>query len=303
MNLRKSLILGSIAFTAGLLALPISAEAASGIQISPLTFNLEIPTTASSSGSIIVTNQNDTVLNYVIETENFASVDDQGAVSFAGQEEPTGVTSLADWFTYDSPKEGSLAPRKDTTINFTIDVPEGAEPGGHYAAIFAREVKKNPSGQAEIGIASRVGTLVLVSVPGITTKTAQMSDFTYPKFVWHGPNEFTMKVKNTGTVHYDSKGTVELKSILGQVTTVDMGSHTIIPNSSRTYLGTWLSKYPFGYYNVTASVLDGNNQPVTETGIIWAIPLLIVIPTILGLIILIWLITYLRKHLRFVSKE
>ncbi|MCL5407697.1 MAG: hypothetical protein M1429_04335 [Patescibacteria group bacterium] len=297
-----SLFLSSLVLIGLLLASPYSSKAANrGIQISPLTFNLDIPTNGTGSGKIIVTNLNNADLNYALEVENFAGVTDDGAVTFAGKEEQGDVTTLADWFTFDAPKEGTIPPNKDKEINFTIQIPQGAEPGGHYAAIFAREVKKSPTGQAEVGIASRVGALVLVSVPGQTSKTAEITDFTYPKFVWRGPNEFTMKVLNTGTVHFDSQANVELKSIIGTTTNVDMGKHTLIPKNTRSYIGNWATKYPFGYYKVTAKAINGNNQPITTTGVIWAIPLIIVIPIIIILIIIILLIKYIRKHYRYVS--
>lgn len=295
-----SLLFGCGLIFSFLIAIPLTAKAATnGIQISPLTFNLEIPKSGIGSGKIIVTNSNDDALDYVIEVENFAGVTDEGSVSFAGSELEGAVTSLADWFTFDAPKEGQLAAHKDKEIGFTINLPADAEPGGHYAAVFAREVRKNPDGKVVMGVASRVGVLVLISVPGETSKSAQITDFTYPKFVWRGPNDFTMKVQNTGTVHYDSPATVELKNIFGQTTTVDMGKHTLIPKYERLYTGKWASKYPIGYYKVTAKTFDGANNPITTIAVIWAIPLVIVIPVLIGLILLIIIIKYLRKHLRF----
>lgn len=274
-----------------------------GIQISPLSFNLDIPTGGSGSGKIVVTNRNTAELSYVIEVENFAGVNDNGSVMFAGKEPDAVVTSLADWFTFDSPKEGTLAPGKEQEINFTITIPTNAEPGGHYAAVFSRETSSPSAKTSQINVASRVGALVLVSVPGITTKTAALKDFSYPKFVWRGPNELTMKVANTGTIHYDSPATATLKNVFGTTTTVDMGTHTIIPSSERSYVGKWATKYPFGYYKVTASALDGNKNAVTTTGVIWALPLIIVIPLIVLIILIIVLVKYIKKHFKYVAAK
>jgi hypothetical protein len=299
----KGLVLAGLLSIIMLISLPISAKAAdNGIEISPLSFNLDIPAGGSNTGQIIVTNHNSTGLNYVIEVSDFASVDDNGAVSFiAPNQQPTGVTSLADWFTFDS-QQGVVPPSSDKIVHFSINIPVGADPGGHYAAIFAREIKKSPSGQAEIGIASRVGTLVLVSVPGKVTKTAQITDFSYPKFVWGGPVQFTMKAQNTGTVHFDIDGKVSLQNIIGKAKLVDLGTHTIIPSDSRNYVGNWQNKYPFGIYKTTPYIALGQNVLDTAATVtIVAIPLMIVIPLILGLIILIWLLSFLHNHFRFVE--
>lgn len=289
-----------------LLMVPLNIKAAErkGIQISPLTFDFKVEDSKTQSGTVTITNLNDEVLSYVIEVENFADVNEQGAPSFAGKLVEGGNTTLADWFTFDGPKEGTLEPKKSQAINFSIEIPVGADPGGHYVAVFAREVKKNAEGKTELGVASRVGSLVLVTVPGYVTRTAAISDFVFPKFVWKGPVDFTLKVKNTGTAHFDSTATAELVPIAGQTVSVDLGTHTLIPNTSsgRDYKGTWTKKYPFNYYKVNAKALEGNGGAVTVNGgVIVAIPLIIVIPVLIGLVLIIMLIGYLRKHLRFRS--
>lgn len=270
-----------------------------GIQISPLTFKFDVEEGKSQTGKIFVKNLNDEPMNYICESEDFNNVSDEGAPSFAGQNNELGVTTLADWISFQNDQEGILKPGEEKEINFIIDVPIGAEPGGHYAAVFAKTVKKNAEGKTELGISSRVGSLILVSIPGETVKTAQITDFSSPKFVWKGPVDFSMKVKNTGTIHYDSVGTVEIKPLLGKTSIVDLGTHTVIPKNSRIYNAQWPNKYPFGYYAITALATDGDNNVITTTSVMWALPLIIVIPVLVGLVVVIFLIIYLRRHLRF----
>lgn len=287
------------------LLLPFFARAdKTGIQISPVTYNFEINPNESKEFTISLTNLNSTDLNYVIEIEDFSQVSDEGAPSFAGAatSSDTSVTTLKDWIITkkNSDKEGIISPKQIKDIVFSVTIPKGAEPGGHYAAVFAKEVKKNAEGQTELGVTSRVGTLILVSVPGDVSKSAEISEFKAPTLVWHGPIDFGMKVKNIGSVHYDSEAKVDAKSWLGKHYVIDLGKHTIIPNNERKYSGTWQSRYPFGRYTLTASATNGNGQPVTTTAILWAIPLVIVIPILVGIIILIWIIIYLRRHVRIV---
>lgn len=280
---------------------PIAAKAENkGIQISPLTFNFDIKTAeVKSDNKILIKNNNAEAMNYALEVENFNKVSNEGAPSFSGLETQEGVSTLMDWITFSAPKEGVLKPGEEKEINFAVSVPNGAEPGGHYAAIFVKEVRKTPEGQVEIGISSRVGTLLLVSVPGETKKGARLFDFSFPKFVWKGPISFSMKVENSGTIHYDSKGEVSIKPILGTTAKVDMGTHTIIPKNTRDFEGKWNKKFPFGYYTLTASATDGNGQPITTTGVLWAIPLMIVLPAIVGLILIIIIIKYIKRHFQF----
>lgn len=289
-----------------LLALPNASKAEDlGIQISPLTYNFEIQPGASQEAKIIVTNTNVTLLNYVVEVENFNQVSNEGAPSFSGTSTDSSVTTLKDWITLKdkSVSEGVIAPKEAKTLEFDITIPKGAEPGGHYAAIFAKEVKKTAEGKTEIGVSSRVGALILVTVPGEVVKSAAISSFSFPKFVWRGPVELGMVVKNTGTTHYDSKASAEISPLLGSIQNVDMGVHTIIPNNERSYEGTWPNKYPFGYYKVKGIATDGNGNQILVNSAIWALPLIIVLPVLVGLILLIWIITYLRRHVKFVDDK
>lgn len=299
----KKIITAGLVLFVSLLVFPFYAQAATrkGIQISPLTYNFEIQDSASTTGKIIITNLNDQELNYSIEVEDFSSVSDSGAPSFGAVHDENAVTTLSDWFTFDSPKEGALAAHTDLTVTFTITIPAGAEPGGHYAAVFAKEVKKTAEGRTELGVASRVGTLILVSVPGITTNGVKISDFKFPRMVWQGPVNLSLKATNTGTVHYDSKSEVKVESMFGGVNNVSMGTHTVLPGNHRAFSGTWGSKFPFGRYTATASVTDGNGQIVTTSGIIWALPLMIVIPLLILIILIVLAIRYAKKHLKFVK--
>lgn len=308
-----SLLAGTFLF------LPFSASAQqSGIQISPVTYNFDIKPGETQKAKITLTNLNDEELNFVTEKENFSNVSEEGAPSFAAKDLKEGVTSLADWITFDDQAEGKLAAKKEKEIIFTISIPEGAEPGGHYAAVFAKQIKKTAEGKTELGVSSRVGTLILVSIPGATSKNAEITEFRAPKLVLKGPIEclkdssdpnkvalgscFTMKVKNTGTVHFDSKGTVEIRSLFGQVSTVDLGTHTIIPQNIRSFFGGWDKKYPFGYYRLTATATDGEGKPITATAAMWAIPLIIVLPALVIIIIIIMVWRFVKRNYKVVSK-
>ena len=284
------------------LLFPMSAKAVSqGIQISPINYSYEISAGNSVNAQFVISNVTDQPMNYLLETENFSDVSDEGAPSFGGiDQQEQGVTTLKDWINIAAAdKEGAIAPGDNRMISFSIDIPVGADPGGHYAALFAKQITKTPEGKTVLGVSNRVGALVLVTVPGSVTKSAQVTESSFTKFFWKDPAQFTMKVKNTGTVHYDSKGKATLTSLLGKTTEVDLGTHTIIPSFSRSFTGSWAKKYPFGYYKVALSATDGNGNPVTVNGVLWAIPIMIVIPVVILLVLVIWIIVYLRRHVRF----
>jgi len=274
-----------------------------GIQISPLTYNFEIQPGGSQTAKITLTNRNDEILNFIMETEDFAAVSEEGAPSFTVTPKKEGVTTLADWIAFPSVKEGAIEPKGEKEITFAINIPQQAEPGGHYAAVFAKEVKKTPEGKTEIGVASRVGTLLLISVPGLVTKTAEITEFSPPKFVWRGPVDLKMKVQNTGSVHYDSLAQVVLKPLWGKEGTVEMGTHTIIPKSIRSYEGKWDKRYPLGYYRLKATAQDGDKGEVEKSATLIAIPLEIAVPVLVVLIIILIVIKYVRRHYKVIANQ
>jgi|GEM_PF-1686490 len=313
MNIKKPKSLLIITASA-ILAFGFGASAqASGMRISPLTYNFEISPGESQIANMVITNRNETPLNYVTEVELFSNVSEEGAPSFTANPPQTGITTLMDWIEFDSDdNEGVIAPGEEKEINFTINVPEGAEPGGHYAGVFAKEIKKSETGATQLGVASRLGLLVLVSVPGKVTKTGVITDFIAPKFVWRGPIGLQLKVKNTGSVHYDSEAEISAKSLIGSNLVAAFGekpdgeinnTRTVIPGNTRLFEAKIDKKYPFGRYVITATALDGDDVPMTATAVVWALPLIIIIPVLAGLLLLIIIIKYLRTHLRFVSEK
>ncbi len=281
----------------------------SGIQISPIDYQFEIKPGESQIGKLTVTNKDKTVLNYSVEMELFSKIDEEGAPSFAGVQKTEGVTSLVDWITIaDADKSGQIEASGKKQFEFTINVPQGAEPGGHYAAIFIKQIKKDEQGKTQLGVSSRVGLLLLVSVPGNVKKAAKIESFTYPKFIWQGisdtkTREFEMRVSNEGSVHFDSTAKAELKPMLGKTQTVELGTHTILPDNTRVFKGAWLNKYPFGYYRITATATDGNGKAITTEGGVWAIPLIIVVPLLVGILLLWWLLHYIKSNFQFVKKD
>jgi hypothetical protein len=281
----------------------LKAADTQGIQISPTTYNYEIKPGESQSGKIILKNLNSNILNYVIEVEGFSKASDEGAPSFAIDSSAGCISSVSSWFFFKDEK-GQIPAGQQREIPFTVSVPKDAEPGGHYAAIFAKEVKEAAKGKSQLGISSRVGTLILIAVPGDVKMGAEITEFKTPRFVWNGSISFAMKVKNTGTVHYDSVGSVKIKSLVSKESKFELATHTILPQNSRNYEKNWTKKYPFGYYKITPIATDGNKQEISASTVtVIAIPLVIVIPILVLLILIILTISYLRKHLRFVNGQ
>lgn len=72
---------------------------------------------------------------------------------------------LSSWITLDT-SQFSLAAGEEKVINFTINVPANATPGGHYGAVFFKRPGSETSTSGNIGINVDYGVLILVNVAG-----------------------------------------------------------------------------------------------------------------------------------------
>jgi|GEM_PF-1129227 len=191
-------------------------------------------------------------------------------------------------------KEGSLKSKQEKIINFTVNVSADADPGGHYAGVFVRKVESATAGQ--VGVAGRVGTLVLVTVPGQITKKAEIKDFEVPESTFKiQPVDLSARVYNSGNTFYEAKAEIESSSIWG-TDKIDLGSHVIPHQNSRSYSASWSPKIPFGLYKLTLRVTDGDGTVHEKNASAWILPYEIVVPFIIIIILIILAIVFALRR-------
>lgn len=112
-----------------------SAHAA-GISISPLKFEYSLEAGKETSGTVKVTNDTGKPITLYTSKEDFVAGDDSGTPSFVKpQNQESDEFSLSSWISVED-KNLTLANGETREVRFSIKAPSGAEPGGHYGAIF-----------------------------------------------------------------------------------------------------------------------------------------------------------------------
>ncbi len=125
------------------------------------------------------------------------------------------VAGLASWIET-SPSEVHLKMGERIRTSFTIRIPENANAGGNYAAIFWGTSSPKESG-GNIGISSRIAILVLLNVSGEVIEDGQIKNFqTNKKTFNYLPIDFSYILKNNGTVHLKPEGKITIKNIFGR---------------------------------------------------------------------------------------
>lgn len=263
------------------------------VGISPLTFEL-----SGNPGDVIVNklkvyNPSTNRVGVKMDTEDIVSSGESGNVLVEPAE--TETYSLAQWVKI-TPKEFVLSPKEQKIVSFTISVPKNAEPGGHYGTILAST--ESVSGPKATGatIVQRVGSLVLLTVPGKMKEGLLVKRFTAPHYSEYGPIPFTIVFKNTGTVHVKPTGFITITDWWGKkVADLRFPSHNILPNGVRLIKVSFPKKWLWaGKYTATLSGSYGPSTIHLTPSVVtfWAFPWKVG----LGVLIVLLLLFLIRKR-------
>ncbi len=157
------------------------------LSISPLKFEFDITSSASTKEKIKVTNTWDTPITLYSSKEDFIAWDDTGTPQFVKPENQTNAEySLSNWITIED-ENITLAPKESREVYFSVKVPQNAEPGWHYAAVF---FSPGAPAWAQVAVVQRLWVLILVNVPGEVQIEGNLNTFK----IWEKlENTFTEK--------------------------------------------------------------------------------------------------------------
>lgn len=133
------------------------------LTVSPIKYEI-----ASDPGDTIqrtakLINLSNTSYNITTGTADFVSKGNTWAPTFIRKQIGT-LWEMSTWITIDT-DNFTIGPKETKDINFTIQIPENATPGGHYGAVFFKNTALGNS-QGQIGVSVDYGVLILVTVSG-----------------------------------------------------------------------------------------------------------------------------------------
>lgn len=273
----------------------ISAQT-TGVTISPLTFELTANPGDVFSNKLKVYNQTDSTMAIKMEIEDFTVTGEKGEVII----EPAGTEtySLAQWITTE-PETFTLTPKEQKIVDFTINVPVNAEPGGHYGSVLASTVGAITEGTPGVGVAQKVGALILLTVSGEIEEELIVKEFSALSFSEYGPVSFTIKFENTGTVHLRPRGFVTITNWWGKkVADIEFPQLNVIPGAVRRIEASWENKWLFGKYTATLVGGYGTINTPLEPSVFnfWVIPWKIVSGVFVALFLIIFYFYKTRKR-------
>lgn len=202
--------------------------------------------------NLFIRNDNDWDSEYYLTVEGFTDI--QGERKFF--ENPP----EKDWV--EIQEKVFLKTGEDIFIPVKISIPQFAPPGGHFLAIWTGSgAPKKEAGQ--VGIVSRVASLVFINVRGNAIYKADVLKFEAKRIVWNFPIKFFYTVKNTGNTYLRPTGYIDIKNIFGKLVAslpINPKEYQILPNTERLLETEWQGKFAFGIYKAVFNMSYGENN-------------------------------------------
>jgi hypothetical protein len=255
------------------------------LTVSPVRVEVTGNPGQTLTGEMEILNEQADTKTFYSSFENFEPSGDTGSPKFVGN---TG--NLSTWMKTN--ERIDITPGEKIIIPYTITIPQDAEPGGYFSAIFWGQ--QNPATQAagEVSIGGKLGVLVLLRVAGDIHEEAGISEFTATdgkRIFLNLPVGLSYRFTNKGQDRVVPLGDITIKNTFGfTVATIaaNQSEGNVLPNSTRKFNITWgdvskdqthsffaaaknqFSNFHFGYYKATVSVVWGSENKV-ETATTW----------------------------------
>jgi hypothetical protein len=274
-------------------------------QMPTRTFTLVPPTVENSldpgqtaEGIMKIINDADETLTFTATTQDFIVEDPTGVPTILPENTLSNKYSAASWIAT-SPEKFTVKPHERFELNYYLQVPLDAKPGGHYAAVVFKPdelIKVEGTGTA---VNTQIGTLFYINVNGDIKEDARVTKFSSNGLQEYGPVKILTQIKNLGDLHIKPVGVITITDLLGRkVATLPFAQHNVFPEATRDYENVFNQKLLFGPFQARfiATYGKGNNLPLMATMTFWVLPWKIMLVAVLVIVAIILGVMYWKKN-------
>lgn len=300
------------------------------LTVSPVKFEISGNPGETVKGELSFMNEQEGTKTFYSSFANFEAIGETGTPNFV-----EGKEGLATWIT--APQQITLKKGEERKVPFTITIPDKADPGGHFAAIFWSTSMAKTGG---VSIGAKIGTLVLLRVGGDIAeggKILGLSTRDNQRFFSSLPIDFNWRFQNGGGDRVKPEGKITIRNIFGRTSAVlsanEVGGN-ILPQSVRKFDVLWNKQankkgqeplieekeagtgffamagrqwrdFHFGWYTAKLSLVWGaTNQAATAKYGVFILPWQLLI-IILLLLVILWFVGRigLRKYNRWIVSK
>jgi len=282
----------------------VSAQETAPLVVAPARQSISADPGKTATFAIRFYNTASEPVTGTFKAADFIVEDNQGTPTFL--EGPTILSerfSAAKWVSL-SAEKGTISGSGMVAVNGTIEIPDNANPGGKYFAVFFEPDTNEDLTQKEVAsVTMRLAGLVYLRVNGPISENAGVKKFSAPIFSEYGPIIITTEIENSGDYHIIPMGTISVKDMFGQeVSNVNLPEANVFPDASRITTSKIGEKWMVGRFTAVLDAKYGEeSKSLTSSTSFWVFPWKLATIIALGIIIIMLLITIITN--KFIKKE
>lgn len=261
------------------------------LYISPARQTVIVEPGTAQTIPLNVYNDENEIITLIPEVSPFVIDSKTGAPIFDVEDEAKNWLSVL-------PRRLRLEPGQRAVFTFNASIPENTQVKSHYLGLFARQ--KSEGGQ--VGVGSRVGSLLFLHIAGELEEEVMLEDFASPKKIYFkGPAEIILKLKNSGSIHVVLQGKIEIQNMFGmkkEPIVLNESGYKILPGGEweRDLIVENLSWKDIGKIKLHANIKYGLAEKELHTSSsFWYLPVWFVISAVLALFLLFVLFWHIHK--------
>lgn len=281
----------------------LAQETSRNYTITPPSINQKLNPGQSTSGVLKVINDTEGDLNFTVGAQDFIVQDNQGTPVLVANNSLSNKFSAASWIKV-TPSSFVVKPHQRQEMNYTINIPKNARPGGHYAVVtYAPTQGISVSGTGAL-VKTQAGTLFYISVNGPITEKSIISKFFTNSFYEYGPIKILTQIKNLGDLHITPNATVTVSGLFFNKSKA-LETRNIFPEVARDFETTLGQTFMIGRYKASLMGSYGvnNNMPLIASVYFWVFPWRLALVVTLAIVALILAVLYLKKRKKEGPKE
>ncbi len=281
----------------------VQAQAAIPLIVSPARQEILLDPGEQTSVNVKFLNQGEIPISGFIQIADFLVDNTDGIPKILNDSSQASPKYSASTWIASSVDRITIAAKDNVQLQFAIQVPQNARPGGRYVAIYFEPEglippSKGANQEAGSGTSTRLASLLYIRISGEVTEKAIASRFFAKPFSEFGPISVETDVLNRGDYHIRPKGVLVLINPFGGVVSQQkIKEENIFPDTVRTFKSEIGEKWMLGRYKLALTAAYGDKgQSITRSLYIWVVPWRIILILILGIILSTVIIKNIKKQ-------
>lgn len=220
------------------------------ILITPVSKRYELKAGTTKTDTVKVFNDGREDYNFIVYARPYSVDNEEYEPNFISESRNTNAYK---WVQFE--KASYFIKAGETVdVGYTIRVPEGAAPGGHYGVLFAEtQPSENANGNA-VKRKKRVGAIMYLTVDGKINRKGSLESIDTSFFQFTSPLRSSQRVSNSGNTDFQANTRTRVLDVFGRVKHDTQKEYTVLPETTRKMVSEWPGASWIGLYKVETNV-------------------------------------------------